>query len=1705
MDEQTAAFDELADLDRPIDLQTVDEQPLLFYLAGKVPFSMDKLAAESKQGESAAAEILYDRFRRELNTDQTGFVRLSDAARNAVVSYGKQFITEARNTSSEGDSLREEDKLEAAGNKYERAARLLTAIRDRFEEVNYVPEQLDESIDRLQNKSDAVRKQHAKETYKHRSLLANQREEDGDEAFRAEDFETAMDSFKSAFAALRTARETVKSYNENRLAADSPKLRTDSLTDRVNAIKRKYGRAKKRATKATEDAETAPEVEAPRDQDEKSRTTQSPPDTGTPSAKPTTTADESPTREELIAAIDDLTRQLGGAPKASEMDDQGRFASQRYVDTFGSWREALESASVDVRAELIDDLRRIGRNLERAPTTAEIDELGRFDSDWYGQYFDTRADALEAAGLPEASDSELIQEIRRLDLEYDQIPTTDLLRAEGQYSPQTYFERFGRWESALEEAGIDKRARLIQELRRIDEDCEGKLTTDIVDDRSKCDVEYFTDEFGSWEEVLAAAGLADESDTAPGPSTDTEARVQQEEPTDEELIAELQRLAAESSDVPTGNGMKNRGKYDPWTYHDRFGGWDDALEVAGVTGDTASNISPESTDSSGATAESDQSSEAEHDDAGPMADDDAPTKQELIDEIRRLDHEYDKMPTRNEIRERGKFSEKIYYDRFGSWDAALEAAGIDKRERLIAELQRIDSERDGQPTSTLVDEIGQFSSGYYTHTFGSWSDALAAAGITAESSTDSASESDGSHASAGESEPTEQELIDEIKRLDETHETIPKSTLMRDEGRYDLDQYYSRFGDWDDALAAAGIDKQQRLVDELDRISEDHDDPLTPSIVDEQSEYSAGYFVNEFGTWENVLDAVGTTSQSTPTDEELLAELRRLNERTSGDTIGNAVILEGKYKPALYHRRFGGLEEAMEVAGIEMPSSPEPDTPGDEPSGETADRETVDRADTKSHDEQDGIPPNELAELYESLRLLHKVLDEYIETTGSQPLAQWRNIIETAVFGDGVSEKIPCLGKLHAEYNPFSMADYRDQYGNGDYVTEFEALETGTPSKVDIVQLNRKIDFPARDLKLPVSPDSGNPLPVLVSSEAELESATSQLHETITAVLPTHYRHLAETDSVSETIESANAAETGDIPPNELAELYESISLLNTVLNEYVSTADDIEVGSDDPIAQWQAFIEDAVFGDGVLPEIPSLGKLHAEYNDFAMDQYRERYGNGDYVTEFEALDTETLGGVDVVQINRAVDFPARDLHLPVNPETGNPLPLLPSTDAELSDGRSALETIIADTAPQKTQADPVETASVETTDATTAPDSSQESPTASTDAPTTAGQDSGGEIPPNGLAELYDCLDLLDILLTQYLQASSDTELGSDTPLGQWQQTIEQVVIGDGLGDEAPSLQQLHADRNSFSMEQYRHRYGNDDYVTDFEIIETDTLDTVEIPKLNRKVDFPVRDLRLPVSSSTGSKLPALISSREELRQAQSVLAEIVGYVLDIDVSDSSIEADDIATDAAPTTASATADTTSDTEPQPTTGSDFLTLADVEPNETYDGPLVGRLSGYIANPSGDASSQLHFTDTTGEDFWLYVVDQDSEHEWEKGNWYFISTFRGPEERGGGRGAEALRSTPEMSVEDHGSTLPPGIDADVSTQDTTRSKTTSTTSTTSTSTQTSATTDSTTTASTSMDTETADSDDTDEEAEATEETDPMVAEFLEDMEDNDLL
>lgn len=220
--------------------------------------------------------------------------------------------------------------------------------------------------------------------------------------------------------------------------------------------------------------------------------------------------------------------------------------------------------------------------------------------------------------------------------------------------------------------------------------------------------------------------------------------------------------------------------------------------------------------------------------------------EELINNLKSLAAELGHAPTAREFKDSGYIASAVtYVAHFGSWSNALRLAGLtpyqkgfpkvlDEKE-MLANLKRLSKDLGHPPTVRECDECSYTcSSQYYRKKYGSWGGALSAAKIK------------------------KKDLLADLQRLAKELGRAPGiKECNACEYTASSTTYIREYGHWNDALAAAGLQKitnedamianLQRLSGELGHVpSESENDrcPYTPSHRT---------FCGKFGSWKDTL------------------------------------------------------------------------------------------------------------------------------------------------------------------------------------------------------------------------------------------------------------------------------------------------------------------------------------------------------------------------------------------------------------------------------------------------------------------------------------------------------------------------------------------------------------------------------------------------------------------------------------------------------------------------------------------------------------------------------------------------------------------------------------------------------------------------------------------------------------------------------------
>jgi len=369
------------------------------------------------------------------------------------------------------------------------------------------------------------------------------------------------------------------------------------------------------------------------------------------------------TDEELIEQLQEFAAELEDPPVAADVRDTDSLPSvQTYTRRFGSWNDAKEAAGLNAgpltKADLVELIQNLAADLGRVPTIEDVNEADSYPHAWtFQNRFETWNKAVEAAGfepnpgspLEAPSKHDLAQAIVDLAERLDRLPTGTDMAEHGEFGTTVYQEQFGGWNDALAAAGIDRRGKstltrkeLLSDLQEFANYASRGTTANLSRRKMEAAGPYsakvYVDVFGSWPAALVAAGLPPDLRLS-----------------DAEIIDEIQAVAAElgrephtDAPAPTVVQMQERGEISPAPIQHRFESWNEAVSEAGFVPNQTFREEYSNTYSD----------------------------EELLEAIHEVAVETDGVPTADSVSRETGINPDTFRRRFGSWNRALELAGI---------------------------------------------------------------------------------------------------------------------------------------------------------------------------------------------------------------------------------------------------------------------------------------------------------------------------------------------------------------------------------------------------------------------------------------------------------------------------------------------------------------------------------------------------------------------------------------------------------------------------------------------------------------------------------------------------------------------------------------------------------------------------------------------------------------------------------------------------------------------------------------------------------------------------------------------------------------------------------------------------------------------------------------------------------------------
>lgn len=178
---------------------------------------------------------------------------------------------------------------------------------------------------------------------------------------------------------------------------------------------------------------------------------------------------------------------------------------------------------------------------------------------------------------------------------------------------------------------------------------------------------------------------------------------------------------------------------------------------------------------------------------------------------------------------------------------------------------------------------------------------------------------------------SDDELLKGIRELADSLGKTPTVDDMKREGRFSYEAYRTRFGGWTAALKEAGCETSRdistdRIIEGLREFAEELGRPPTQAEMNADGPFSVWIFRDRFGSWSEGKAAAGLSPKRLPTvsvsDEDLIAELKRLGEELGRKPTYEEMTSKGAYHGSTFAKHFGTWTEATRIAGFESRSRP---------------------------------------------------------------------------------------------------------------------------------------------------------------------------------------------------------------------------------------------------------------------------------------------------------------------------------------------------------------------------------------------------------------------------------------------------------------------------------------------------------------------------------------------------------------------------------------------------------------------------------------------------------------------------------------------------------------------------------------------------------------------------------------------------------------
>ncbi len=556
-------------------------------------------------------------------------------------------------------------------------------------------------------------------------------------------------------------------------------------------------------------------------------------------------------------------------------------------------------------ADLINDITRVANESPGQKLSVSLyKSKGKYAFSTVEKRFGSWKHIVSQAGLkqfPIYTENDYLEDIKQVANQFANSQLTySLYKKHGKFTRYAIIHKLGSWRNAIQKSGIINANNihnykfeiteedLLNDLKQTYKHNKANETLSTYYAKNgKYAISTFYSKFGSLKNALEKAGLPHKNNKA------------------DDYIEDIKQVANQFPHLKLTCSLYDKhGKFSRYAIIFKLGSWSNAIQKSGIINDNNINIYKFKI-----------------------------SEESLLNDLKQANQDKkDNETLQIYYRKNGNYGISIYHTRFGSWDNALEKAGLPHKNNIenqyIEDIRQVANQFPNDKLNcSFYTRHGKFSRTQICHKFGSWLSALQKAGID-----------NSNKKTIRKFKISENDLLNDLKqtnKLNEDNESLHVYYLKN--GKYAISTYFKRFGNWKNALKKAGINNDYKIKNRKPRSSEEDllndlkqadkhkksNESLRAYYL-KNGKYSISTFNIRFGSWKNTLEKAGIKYENKRiihkprnSEEDLLNDLIQASKhKIANETLSSYYTKNGKYAISGFYRKFGSWKNALEKAGL---------------------------------------------------------------------------------------------------------------------------------------------------------------------------------------------------------------------------------------------------------------------------------------------------------------------------------------------------------------------------------------------------------------------------------------------------------------------------------------------------------------------------------------------------------------------------------------------------------------------------------------------------------------------------------------------------------------------------------------------------------------------------------------------------------------------